>query len=90
MPVGSETRFFVQLRFAHAMGWVTVASAETRESAAAYAGAAFVNARDESDHVASQVRIVTEAELRGTRGGEAVSEALASIARHRRDLDDEL
>ena len=88
MAAGSEARFFVQLRYA--MGWVTVAAAETRESAAAYAGAAFVNARDESNHLASQVRIVTEAELRGTKGGDVVAEALASIARHRLDLGDGL
>jgi hypothetical protein len=52
--VGSEaeSRFFVQLPFQHAAERVTVASATARPSAAAYAGAAFLNARDESGRAA--------------------------------------
>jgi hypothetical protein len=75
--LGSE-RHFVQLRFRE--GWVTVAVAETRQSAATYAGAAFFNARDESRRQAVEVRIVSEEQLRGTRGTKAVDEALAAIA----------
>lgn len=76
--MGSESRYFVQLRFRG--GWVTVAVATTRQSAATYAGAAFFNARDESRRQAVEVRIVSEEQLRGARGAKAVDEALAAIA----------
>jgi len=59
---------------------VTVAAAPTRQSAATYAGAAFLNARDESDHQAVEVRIVSEEQLRGVHGAGAVDAALESLA----------
>jgi hypothetical protein len=87
MAPGSDTRFFVQWRYAYEKGWwVTVAAARTRESAAAYARRAFLDARDGSGRLAGQVRIVTAAELRRMRGGKAVAEALAGIAPHGHDL----
>jgi hypothetical protein len=82
MTVGSESRYFVQLRFPGAEGWVTVAAAPTRQSAAAYAGAAFLNARDESLHQAVEVRIVSEEQLRGAHGADAVDAALESLDHH--------
>ena len=91
MATGSETGFFVQWRYAYEKGWwVTVAAAKTRESAAAYTRRAFVNARDGSDRLAGQWRIVTGAELRRMRGGEAVAKALAGIAQCRLDLGEGL
>ena len=80
--MGSETRYFVQLRFPKADGWVTVAVAPTRQSAAAYAGAAFLNARDDAQHQAVEVRIVSEEQLLGRQGVGAVDAALKSLAEH--------
>ncbi len=72
--------YFVQLRYHGADSWVTVASAASRASAAAYAGAAFTQARDDSGSLADQVRIVSERELRLRHGPDAVKEAYASVS----------
>jgi hypothetical protein len=74
----------VQLRFPRAEGWVTVAVADSRRAAAAYAGAAFFNARDEQRRHALEVRIVSEQQLRGAQGAKAVDAALAAIAQRDR------
>jgi hypothetical protein len=78
--VAATLVYFVQLRFHGATSWVSVASATSHASAAAYAGAAFTNARDDSGALADQVRIVSELELRHRHGPDAVKEAYASVA----------
>jgi hypothetical protein len=80
--VGSDTRYFVQLRFPKAAGWTTVAVASTRQSAAAYAGAAFLNARDDAQNQAVEVRIVSEEQLLSRQGAVGVDAALNSLAEH--------
>jgi hypothetical protein len=78
--MATQTVYFVQLRFHGAANWTTVASATSRDSAAAYAGAAFTNARDDSGALAEQIRIVSEPELRHLHGPAAVKAAYASVA----------
>ncbi len=56
--------FYVQLRFPMEDRWVTVAVADSRGVAAAYAGAAFRHARSDDGYHADCVRIVTEQELK--------------------------
>jgi hypothetical protein len=80
--VASKLVYFVQLRFHSAGDWVTVASATSRASAAAYAGAAFTRARDDVGALAEQVRIVSEQDLRQRHGPDAVTQAYASVAGH--------
>ena len=53
----SETGFYVELRFPGSFRWVTVAQAETRHAAAAYAGAAFRYAHDGHGTPAVEARI---------------------------------
>jgi hypothetical protein len=72
--------FFVQLRFPMEGRWVTVAVADSRGVAAAYAGAAFRHARSDDGYHADCVRIVTEAELRLLSGLSGVREARAVTA----------
>ena len=72
--------FFVQLRFPMGGRWVTVAVADSRAVAAAYAGAAFRHARSDDGHHADCVRIVTEEELRVLSGAGGVREARAVMA----------
>ena len=69
--------FFVQLRFPMASRWVTVAVADSRRVAAAYAGAAFRHARSDDGYHADYVRIVSEEELRAVSGVRGVREARA-------------
>lgn len=53
----SEAGFWVQLRFPGSFRWVTVAQVETRQAAAAYAGAAFRHATDAAGRAAVEARI---------------------------------
>lgn len=72
--------FFVQLRFPMGSRWVTVAVADSRRVAAAYAGAAFRHARSDDGYHADCVRIVSETELRAVSGPRGVREARAMMA----------
>ena len=74
--------FFVQLRFPLESRWVTVAVADSRRVAAAYAGAAFRHARSNDGYHADCVRIVSETELRAVSGQRGVREARAVTAEH--------
>lgn len=67
--------FFVQLRFPMEDRWVTVAVADARGVAAAYAGAAFRHARSDDGYHADAVRIVTEEQLRLLSGLPGLREA---------------
>jgi hypothetical protein len=69
--------FFVQLRFPLEGRWVTVAVADSRRVAAAYAGAAFRHARNDDGFHADCVRIVTEEELKMLAGMRGLREARA-------------
>jgi hypothetical protein len=69
--------FFVQLRFPLEGRWVTVAVADSRRVAAAYAGAAFRHARSDDGFHADCVRIVTEEELKMLAGIRGLREARA-------------
>jgi hypothetical protein len=69
--------FFVQLRFPMEGRWVTVAVADSRGVAAAYAGAAFRHARSDDGYHADCVRIVTEEQLRLLSGPPGLREAHA-------------
>ena len=69
--------FYVQLRFPMEDRWVTVAVADSRGVAAAYAGAAFRHARSDDGYHADCVRIVTEQELKLLAGMLGVREARA-------------
>jgi hypothetical protein len=69
--VGSDTRYFVQLRFPKAAGWTTVAVASTRQSA-----------RDDAQNQAVEVRIVSEEQLLSRQGAVGVDAALNSLAEH--------
>ena len=71
--------FFVQLRFPMESRWVTVAVADSRRVAAAYAGAAFRHARSDDGYHADCVRIVSEAELRVLAGVGGLREARATM-----------
>ena len=72
--------FFVQLRFPMEDRWVTVAVADARGVAAAYAGAAFRYARSDDGYHADAVRIVTEEDLRLLSGLTGVREAREGVA----------
>jgi hypothetical protein len=72
--------FFVQLRFPMGDRWVTVAVADSRRVAAAYAGAAYRHARSDDGYHADCVRIVSEDELRAVSGLTGVREARAVVA----------
>jgi hypothetical protein len=72
--------FFVQLRFPMEGRWVTVAVADSRGVAAAYAGAAFRHARSDDGYHADCVRIVTEEQLRVLSGLSGLREARATAA----------
>ena len=72
--------FFVQLRFPMEGRWVTVAVADSRGVAAAYAGAAFRHARSDDGYHADCVRIVTEQQLEMLAGMPGVREARAVAA----------
>jgi hypothetical protein len=72
--------FYVQLRFPMESRWVTVAVADSRRVAAAYAGAAFRHARSDDGYHANCVRIVSETELRALAGLRGVREARAVMA----------
>ena len=74
--------FFVQLRFPLESRWVTVAVADSRRVAAAYAGAAFRHARSDDGYHADVVRIVSEQQLRILTGPRGVDEARAVAAEH--------
>ena len=69
--------FFVQLRFPMEDRWVTVAVADARGVAAAYAGAAFRYARSDDGYHADAVRIVTEQQLEVLVGTPGLREAQA-------------
>ena len=69
--------FFVQLRFPMEDRWVTVAVADSRRVAAAYAGAAFRHARSDDGYHADAVRIVTEQQLEVLVGTPGLREAQA-------------
>ena len=71
--------FFVQLRFPMEDRWVTVAVADARGVAAAYAGAAFRHARSDDGYHADSVRIVTEQQLAVLVGTHGLREAQAVI-----------
>ena len=71
--------FFVQLRFPMEDRWVTVAVADSRPVAAAYAGAAFRYARSDDGYHADAVRIVTEQQLEVLVGTHGLREAQAVI-----------
>lgn len=75
----SMSPFFVQLRFPMEDRWVTVAVADARGVAAAYAGAAFRHARSDDGYHADSVRIVTEEELRVLAGLSGLREAQAVV-----------
>jgi hypothetical protein len=72
--------FFVQLRFPMEDRWVTVAVADSRGVAAAYAGAAFRHARSDDGYHADCVRVVTEQQLEVLAGMPGVREARAVTA----------
>ena len=74
--------FFVQLRFPLESRWVTVAVADSRRVAAAYAGAAYRHARSDDGYHADVVRVVSEEELRAVSGQRGVREARAVMAEH--------
>jgi hypothetical protein len=69
--------FFVQLRFPMQDRWVTVAVADSRRVASAYAAAAYRHARSDDGYHADVVRVVSEEELRALSGLRAVREARA-------------
>ncbi len=69
--------FYVQLRFPMEDRWVTVAVADARVVAAAYAGAAFRYARSDDGYHADSVRIVTEQQLEVLVGTPGLREAQA-------------
>ena len=71
--------FFVQLRFPMEHRWVTVAVADSRGVAAAYAGAAFRHARSDDGYHADSVRIVTEQQLEVLAGTPGLREAQAVV-----------
>jgi hypothetical protein len=74
--------FFVQLRFPRGDRWVTVAVADSRRVAAAYAGAAFAHARSEAGLHAGGVRIVTEQDIERLAGARGLGEArLSTVGR---------
>jgi hypothetical protein len=77
-----EAQYFAQVRFPKACDWTTVAVATSRRLAAGDAGVAYLNARDELREQAVAVRIVSDAQLRGLQGEEAVDEALAAVAQY--------
>lgn len=52
-----QAGYWVQLRFPGSFRWTTVARAESRREAAAYAGAAFRYATDADGHEAAEARI---------------------------------
>jgi len=72
--------FFVQLRFPMEDRWVTVAVADARGVAAAYAGAAFRHARSDDGYHADCVRVVSEEQLRVLSGLTGLREARAVMA----------
>jgi hypothetical protein len=72
--------FFVQLRFPMEDRWVTVAVADSRAVASAYAGAAFRHARSDDGYHADSVRIVTEQQLEVLAGMPGLREAQAVTA----------
>jgi hypothetical protein len=72
--------FFVQLRFPMEDRWVTVAVADSRPVASAYAGAAFRHARSDDGYHADAVRIVTEQQLEVLVGTPGLREAQAVTA----------
>lgn len=72
--------FYVQLRFPMEDRWVTVAVADSRGVAAAYAGAAFRHARSDDGYHADCVRIVTEQQLKVLAGMLGLREARAVMA----------
>jgi hypothetical protein len=72
--------FFVQLRFPMEDRWVTVAVADSRPVASAYAGAAFRYARSDDGYHADSVRIVTEQQLEVLVGTPGLREARAGVA----------
>jgi len=71
--------FFVQLRFPMEDRWVTVAVADSRAVASAYAGAAFRHARSDDGYHADSVRIVTEQQLKVLAGTPGLREAQAVV-----------
>ena len=72
--------FFVQLRFPLEGRWVTVAVADSRRVATAYAGAAYRHARNDDGYHADVVRVVSEEELLALSGRRGVREARAVMA----------
>jgi hypothetical protein len=60
--------------------WVTVAVADARGVAAAYAGAAFRHARSDDGYHADCVRVVSEEQLRVLSGLSGLREARAVMA----------
>lgn len=72
--------FYVQLRFPMENRWVTVAVADSRGVAAAYAGAAFRHARSDDGYHADCVRVVSEEQLRVLSGLTGLREARAVMA----------
>jgi hypothetical protein len=74
--------FYVQLRFPLGGRWVTVAVADSRRVAAAYAAAAYRHARSDDGYHADCVRIVSEDVLRRLSGLNGVREARSVMAEH--------
>ena len=72
--------FYVQLRFPMGDRWVTVAVADSRRVASAYAAAAYRHARSDDGYHADVVRVVSEEELRVLSGNRGVREARAVMA----------
>ena len=74
--------FYVQLRFPMEGRWVTVAVADSRRVASAYAAAAYRHARSDDGYHADVVRVVSEEELQALSGVQGVREARAVMAEH--------
>jgi hypothetical protein len=72
--------FYVQLRFPMGDRWVTVAVADSRRVASAYAAAAYRHARSDDGYHADVVRVVSEEKLRVLSGNRGVREARAVMA----------
>lgn len=70
---------YVQVRFAGAGRWVTVAVSDSRPVAVHQAAHAYRDLRDEQQRSPTQVRVVSDADLRREGGDGAVSEAAADL-----------
>ncbi len=75
----SRAGFLVQVRYPDVSGWVSIAAADDRSVASARAGALFHDARSPTGRAASQVRVISEAELLATGGAGAVRAAWRSL-----------